>query len=264
MSTAGVYIDKKKNNEPNYRASITVRERHISLGSYDSEKAAGKAYLYAEKLLSSATDVNRYPANCPLMFDKFVILCNLRDNNIYIPTPIYVEKRYFTYHYSPTEVYKFDMDDLFYLSSHKIMKRGNHLFVADYGSHVSLMERFNIRPFSVVGRDYRFINGDPYDLRRENIEIINRYYGVTREMRKLDVIYKASININGRFVIGRYNSEITAAIAFNKAVDILSGMGINKKYPQNYIEGISAREYANIYSEIEISKKITELSRDKD
>ena len=263
MNTTGVYVDKKNNGAPNYRASITVDDRHISLGSYDSEKSAGAAYRFAKKLMSGSFEVYKYPAKCPLMFEKYVILCNLRDNGIYIPTPIYLEKRYFTYHYSPTEAYKFDMDDLFYLSSHKIMKRGNHLFVADYGSHISLMERLNIRPFSVAGRDYIFINGDPYDLRRENIEIINRYYGVTRETRKLETVYKAYINIKGKFVIGRYDSEIIAAIAYNKAADILTKSGVNKKYPQNYIEGISAREYVAIYSDVEISDKITDYQRNE-
>ncbi len=151
------------------------------------------------------------------------------------------------------------MDDLFYLSSHKLMKRGNHLFVADYGSQVSLLDRLNIRAHSVEGRDYRLINQDPFDLRRENIEIINRYFGVTKEEKKLDVTYKASININGKFVIGRFDTEIEAAIAYNKAVDELSKKGCTKKYPQNFIEGISAREYAAIYSNVKISSKIEGL-----
>lgn len=255
----GVYRDTKKDGSFNYRASLTQDNRHISLGSYDTEESANAAYRYAKKLLSSRVSVNAYPKSCPLSFEKFVVLCNLRDNNIYISNPIYLEKRYFSYHYSPLEVYKFDMDDLFYLSSHKIMKRGNHLFVADYGSQVSLLERLNIRSHAVEGRDYRLINSDPFDLRRENIEIINRYHGVTKEERKLDVIYKACINIRGKFVIGRYESETEAAIAYNKAADELKKKGYTKKYPQNFIEGISAREYAAIYSDVKISSKILEL-----
>lgn len=256
----GVYQDTKKDGSLNYRASLTKDNKHISLGSYGSLKDANAAYNYGKKLLSSNISVNDYPKDCPLSFEKFVVLCNLRDNNIYISNPIYLEKRYFSYHYSPTEVYKFDMDDLFYLSSHKLMKRGNHLFVADYGSQVSLLERLNIRSHAVEGRDYRLINSDPFDLRRENIEIVNRYFGVTREEKKLDAIYKASINIKGKFIIGRYSDEIEAAIAYNKAVDELKKKGCTKKYPQNFIEGISAREYASIYSNVEISSKITELN----
>ena len=255
----GVYQDTKKDGSLNYRASLTKDNKHISLGSYKSSKEANSAYNYAKKLLSSSISINEYQNDCPLSFEKFVVLCNLRDNNIYISNPIYLEKRYFSYHYSPTEVYKFDMDDLFYLSSHKLMKRGNHLFVADYGSQVSLLERLGIRSHAVEGRDYRLINSDTFDLRRENIEIINRYFGVTKEEKKLDVIYKASININGKFVIGRYESETEAAIAYNKAVDELKKKGCTKKYPQNFIEGISAREYASIYSNVEISSKIVDL-----
>ncbi len=255
----GVYPDTKKDGSLNYRASLTKNNKHISLGSYETLNDAHAAYDYAKKLLSSNISVDDYPKDCPLSFEKFVVLCNLRDNNIYISNPIYLEKRYFSYYYSPSEVYKFDMDDLFYLSSHKLMKRGNHLFVADYGSQVSLLDRLNIRAHSVEGRDYRLINQDPFDLRRENIEIINRYFGVTKEEKKLDVTYKASININGKFVIGRFDTEIEAAIAYNKAVDELSKKGCTKKYPQNFIEGISAREYASIYSNVKISSKIEGL-----
>ena len=255
----GVYPDTKKDGSLNYRASLTKNNKHISLGSYETLNDAHAAYDYAKKLLSSNISVDDYPKDCPLSFEKFVVLCNLRDNNIYISNPIYLEKRYFSYYYSPSEVYKFDMDDLFYLSSHKLMKRGNHLFVADYGSQVSLLDRLNIRAHAVEGRDYRLINQDPFDLRRENIEIINRYFGVTKEEKKLDVTYKASININGKFIIGRFDTEIEAAIAYNKAVDELSKKGCTKKYPQNFIEGISAREYAAIYSNVKISSKIEGL-----
>lgn len=256
---SGVYVDIKKNGRKNYRASITINNKHISLGSYSTSKKAHDAYVYATKLKDSDTPVTQYPSRCALSYDKFVIICNLRDNNIYIATPIYLERRYFSYYYSPTEVYKFDMDDLFYFSSHKIMKRGNHLFVSDYGSQVSVQERFGIKAFSVPGRDFLFINGDSYDYRRENLEVINRFFGVTKEERKMKVFYKATINIKGKFVIGKYNSEEEAAIAFNKAVDILTSKGIAKKYPQNYLEGISAREYAEIYSSVEISDKILSI-----
>ncbi|MBO7600255.1 MAG: hypothetical protein J6S95_03790 [Lachnospiraceae bacterium] len=252
----GVYIDNLKSGKPNFRASITRNSKHISLGSYPSESEAGEAYLFAEKLLSSDIGVSDYPEDCPLSFEKFVILCNLRDKNIYIKTPIYLENKFFFYYYSPNEIYKFDTDDLFYFSSHKIIKRGSHIFVSDYGSQVSVKERFGIKPFSVEGRDYIFINGDNYDFRRENIEIINRYFGVEKQTLKAKEIYKATINVNGKFIIGRYDDEITAAIAFNKAVDHLSSKGIQKKYPQNYIEGISAREYADIYSNIKISDRL--------
>ncbi|MCQ2519607.1 MAG: hypothetical protein MJ107_03640 [Lachnospiraceae bacterium] len=256
----GVYIDKKKNGSNNYRASMTINNKHISLGSYSSEHEAAMAYEYAKKLFASKTEVTDFPDNCPLSFEKFVILINLRDNKIYFSNPIYLENRFFSYYYSPEDVYKFDMDDLFYFSSHKIMKRGNHLFVADYGSQVSVYEHLGIRAFSVPGRDFLFINDDKYDLRRENIEIVNPYFGVRKQKNALEESFKTFINITGKFVVGTYDSEIKAAIAYNKAVDVVTKQGIAKKYPQNYIEGISAREYAAIYSDVEISKKLYMLS----
>ena len=47
----GVYIDKKKNGELNYRASITIDKKHISLGSYTSEIQASAAYSLAKKVM---------------------------------------------------------------------------------------------------------------------------------------------------------------------------------------------------------------------
>lgn len=257
---SGVYIDKKKNGNANYRASVTISNRHISLGSYPTENEAFEAYEYAKMLFGSDIEITAYSDNCPLSFEKFVVLVNLRDNKIYFANPIYLENRFFSYYYSPEDVYKFDMDDLFYFSSHKIMKRGNHLFVADYGSQVSVYEHLGIRPFSVPGRDFLFANDDNYDLRRENIKIINPYFGVIKQENNLEITYKAYININGKYVVGIYNSETEAAIAYNKAIDVVTKQGITKKYPQNYIEGISARDYAAIYSDVEISKKLYNLS----
>ncbi len=252
----GVYLDKKKNGKPNYRSSITINTKHISLGSYSSMETASKAYEYAKFLWDSPASPSDYMPDCPLSFEKYIVILNYRDNGIYFSNPIYLDKRFFNYYYSPDIIYKFDMDDLFYFSSHKIMRRGNHIFVSDYGSQISVYEHLGIKSFSVPGRDFRFINGDSFDFRRENIEIINRYFGVIRQTGKLNDVFKAYINIKGKFVIGVYDSEIEAAIAFNKAADIVTQRGINKKYPQNYIEGISPREYASIYSEIKISEKL--------
>ena len=46
-----------------------------------------------------------------------------------------------------------------------------------------------------------------------------------------------------------------AAIAYNKAVDLAHQAGIDKKYPENYIEELSAKDYAEIYTKVKISKK---------
>lgn len=257
----GVYIDTKKNGDPNYRASVTINKKHISLGSYPSEKEASLAYsdalrIYADRNIS----ISDYSGSYTLSFKKFVVLINLRDNNIYFSTPIYVGKREFKYCLSPSEILTFDIDDLFYLSTKSIMKRGNHYFLSDYGMQVSLRERFGIMSFSVPGRDFVFINGDSFDFRRENIMIINRYRGV----RKVDDIrktrYKAIIHVKSDFVVGSYPTEKEAAIAYNKAADVLIKNGINKDFSMNYLDNISNKEYADIYSKVKISEKIYKIT----
>ena len=47
----GVYTANKKDGTLYFRSSITYRKKHISLGSYESEIEANKAYLEAEKIL---------------------------------------------------------------------------------------------------------------------------------------------------------------------------------------------------------------------
>ncbi len=49
---------------------------------------------------------------------------------------------------------------------------------------------------------------------------------------------------------------VTAAIAYNKAVDVLHQNGLNKNYNMNYIDSVSPREYAEIYSNLKISPKL--------
>lgn len=258
---AGVYVDKKKNGSLNYRASITIDKKHISLGSYPTEKEANASYTLAHKVYSNTRyTISSYRSTYPLSFDKYVILINLRDNKIYFPTPIYIRKRDFSYFLSPSEELKFDMDDLFYFSNKKIMKRGSHLFISDYGMQVSLKERFGIRSFSVENRDYVFVNGNNLDYRRENIEIINRYIGVRRIEKKMKVSYKVIIHIKSNYVVGIYHSENEAAIAYNKAADIIIKNGFDKKYTLNYVDEISHKEYAEIYTNVKISPTIYSLT----
>ena len=51
----GVYIAYKKNGTAYYRASITYRSKHISLGSFDTEENAHLAYQEAARLLGDAS-----------------------------------------------------------------------------------------------------------------------------------------------------------------------------------------------------------------
>ena len=259
--TAGVYETTQKDGTPSFRASFTYKGKHISLGSFPTKEGAHRAYLTAELLLRSPEgallSLDDYAsAGRPLSYEKWVILINLRDNGFYIKTPIYLYQRYFVYHYNEETHLKFDVDDLFYYSNHKIMKRGGHLFVSDYGMQVTLQSRYGIRAHAVEGRDYRFINGDSTDFRYGNLEILHRYVGVTSDCKKGKTVYLAKIHVNGDIIIGRYSTEEEAAVAYNRAADYLNRHGVHKNYPRNYIEGKSDREYEELYQNVCISSKL--------
>lgn len=258
--SVGVFETTLKDGTPSYRSSITYNGKHIALGSFADNKTAARVYKEAHRVLYSGRDViSSYKKDMSLPFEKYVSLINYRDKGMYISNPIYLEKKYFLYYLSPEIAYKFDIEDLFYYSSHKIMKRGSHLFVADYGSQLSVLQRYGIKSYSVRGRDYLFANDDPYDLRYENIIILNRYHGVRQFAEKGFVKYKAVIHIRSNYVVGKYASEAEAAIAYNKAADILIKNGIRKNFIQNYVEDISASQYADIYTKVKVSDKIYTL-----
>ena len=260
----GVYEITQKNGTVKYRSSITYKNKHISLGSYPSEESAHAAYQLSQKLLTdSSMTLDSYTGpSSELPFEKWVILLNYRDNGLYFANPIYLRLKYFEYYLAPHTVLRFDRDDLFYYSSHKIMQRGRHFFVADYGMQVNIANRYGIKNYAVENRDYRFINGDPYDFRYENIEILNRYHGVRLRNTKNGRHYAAVIHLNGNFTIGTYQSDIEAAIAYNKAIDILIKNGVSRNFTPNYIENLSPSAYANIYSELSISRKILDYRPD--
>ena len=275
----GVFEAKKKNGELYYRSSVTYKGRHISLGSFEIADDAHSAYLEADAILhrpdcyeielletyfSQPEKANKkgkksFAKIDFLSFEKAVILLNFRDNDIYFHCPIYLYKSYFHYYLEPGYHLTFDKEDLFYYSSHKIMRRGNHLFVADYGMQVTIASRYGIRNFAVKDRDYRFINQDDTDYRYSNIEIINPYHGVQREGSFGSYSYRALIHINGNYVVGVYDDMETAAIAYNKAADLCHQYGINKKFPVNYIETISPKTYAEIYSGITVSQSLINM-----
>ena len=272
----GVYEAKKKNGELYYRSSITYFGRHISLGSYENAQCAHLAYKEAdailhEKELYCIDDVDLYfsagresEKNSEkvfakidmLSFEKTVILLNVRDNGIYFHSPIYLRRNYFHYYLEPGLRLTFDRDDLFYYASHKIMRRGGHLFVADYGMQVTVPSRYGIRSFAVKDRDYRFKNQDETDFRYANIEIINPYYGVFQEGTLKSCQYRVLIHINGNYTVGIYQDAETAAIAYNKAADLCKQYGIHKNFPVNYIESMSPKTYAEIYSSVPISEAL--------
>ena len=89
----GVYTAKKKNGEVYYRASLTYRKKHISLGSFDNIDDANTAYSEARSIIEHPeVRLEDYKTEAPskLPFDKYIIIINFRDNNIYFSTPIYI------------------------------------------------------------------------------------------------------------------------------------------------------------------------------
>ena len=257
---AGVYPATKKDGSIYYRASVTHKRKHISLGSFDTAEDAHRAYNQARLLLRDpSSGVLDYRSTSLLPFEKWVSLCNFRDNGLYISNPVYIMRRMFHYYLSPDEVLKFDAEELFFYSSHKIMRRGTHYFVADYGSQINIVNRYGIRSYAVEGRDYFFLNGDVLDFRSSNLKIVNRYVGVTKEVHRGKTVYRSRIHIRGNFIIGDYETEDEAAVAYNKAADLLKLKGLKKEFARNYLENLSKEEYEALYGKVSISHRIREL-----
>ena len=269
MALPGVFIAQKLNGDTYYRSSITYDNKHISLGSYPTEIIAHKVYQFANRLLNQ-TKKQKFCFDEPhyedylklktvLPFDKWIMLVNLKVNGIYCHNPIYLKHHYFLYYINTSLTLKFDTDDLFYYMKHRIMQRGGYLFVADYGMQVNILSRYGIKNFAVVDRDYRFVNGDRSDFRYANIQIINRYHGVQKEIKNGRDFYVAKIHVNGDYIIGRYASEEEAAVAYNKTANLLKQKGFNRIFPENYIDTIDDITYAKIYNSVRISRKIREF-----
>lgn len=255
--TKGIFKAKKKDGSEYFRASIHHNGKKISLGSFDREDAAIKAYreahmIYQESIIT-IDNFSTFIRN--LKPEKTVCLLNHRDNGIYIKTPIYLRPGYFSYFLKGEDELKFDNEDLFYYSSHTIMKRGGHLFVNDYGSQYSLQSRYGIFAYGVEGRDFRFVNGDPLDFRYENILIINRYHGVRHKKTAKGDFYTVKIHINGEYTLGRFRNETEAAVCYNKGADVANARGLNKDFMKNYIPELSSEEYHRLYDSIKLSEK---------
>lgn len=254
----GVYPATRKNGSCYFRSSITFQKKHISLGSFSTEREAHQAFLDATWILSSPTNLmiqQVTDTSSILSFPKMITLLNFRDNHIYFKTPIYMRRNYFEYYLSETNVLKFDLDELFFYSTHTIMKRQNHLFVSDYGMQITIMSRYGIRPFAVSGRDFFFLNEDTLDFRSSNLKIVNPYHGVTTYTKNHIQFYRVKIHINGDYLVGQYRSEKRAAIAYNKAADLAKKAGIQKNFPLNFVEECLPSEYAEIYSSVKISNR---------
>lgn len=258
----GVSTAKKKNGTTYYRASITLQRKHVSLGSFETEQQASKAYQEACAILrEDKFDLSDYGEHFALDFTKFVILMNYRNTKIYFKTPIYLTPDFFYYYLSPEKYLIFDREDLFFYANHKLQTRGGYLFICDYGSQYNILSRYGIKNYAKKGVDYIFVNKNEYDFRYENIKIINEYNGVTEIEQDGKKLYETVIHINGNFLVGRFPDKNTAAVAYNKAVDTLSKKGLHRKYVKNYINEYSTSRYHEEYNKITMPKHIMEYQR---
>ena len=257
---AGVYSAKKKNGTTYYRSNITRGGKHISLGSFPTEDAAHRAYLEAIHIFDddSVNLLNIRAHAKTLHIDKAITILNFRDHRIYIKTPVYLNSGFFSYFLEGVGELKFDNDDLFYYSSHRILVHDGHLYVNDYGMQYGILARYGIKNFAVAGKDYRFANGDELDFRHQNIIVVNKYHGVTLETYHGVPVHTARLHINGEYLIGRYSTDSEAAVAYNKAVDAATDHGIEKNFIQNYVLEYTPKEYADVYTEITLPEKFIE------
>ena len=258
MSMAyGIYRTQLKDGSPSYRVSFYHEKKHIAIGSYPSGKEAQDALDEALRFYDdSSITIDNFSTH--LFFispDKAVSILNHRDNGVYFRTPIYLMNGYFLYFLKGKGALKFDNDDLFYYSTHRILIHDGHLYVNDYGSQYSLFQRYGIRNYAVRGTDYEFANGDPLDLRYENVIVKNPYNGVRETTVNGLTRYEARIHVRGYYLLGTFRTVQQAAVAYNKAVDFLQSHGSKKNYVKNYITDLSAEEYQEYYDKIQLPEK---------
>lgn len=267
MIPTGVYKTNKKDGTIYYRASFTFKNKHISLGSFDTMQQASLVYQeaccivsdYENHWIDANLQLTSYDKNLlNISFDKYICLINYRDNDIYIKNPIYLCKKCFLYFLNMDTVLTFNTDDLFYYSTHKIICRGGYYYVNDFGMQISILSRYGIRRHSVKGRDYIFRNNNENDYRYENVVVINKYHGVQQQIKNGLITYRTTVHIRGNFIVGNYHNEVTAAIAYNKAIDILQNK-INVHYEKNYLEDMNSTKYMEAYDHIQFSKKFKEF-----
>ena len=247
------------NGNTKYKVYFVYESNKIYLGIYPSMETAQKALEEAQMIMEAPKgppDFNFFT----LSYQKIVSLCNFRDHRKYIKNPIYLYATYFHYYLSKECILVFDSKDLLYFSTYKIYKRGHYLYTQDSVSQQNILSRFHIPSYSVIGKDYYFKNGNPFDFRRENLISINHYKGVKQKVKQDQLVYVASIYIDTTLVIGYYASEIEAAIAYNKAIDLLRQQNSPHHYTYNTIPYLTDTEYQVLYEKISVSPRLLHLA----
>ncbi len=244
------------NEKTQYKVYFVFESNKIYLGTYPSMETAEKVLAEAKALMNAPKGPPCFE-HASLNYKKIVSLCNLRDHKKYMKNPIYLYGPYFHYYLSKDCILVFDSKDLFYFSTYRIYKRGNYLYTQDSISQQNILLRFGIPNHSVMNKDYFFKNGNPYDFRSENLVVVNGYKGVKQKLKKDKAIYIAYIHTKTNLIIGHYESEMEAAIAYNKAIDLLHEQNLNHDYTPNTIPYITKTEYQAIYDRISVSPRLT-------
>lgn len=239
-----------------YKVYFLHEKKKIYLGAYPSSEEAQLALKEAHDIIKAPFGALDFTYSI-IDYKKVISLCNFRDYKVYIKNPIYLKDKYFYYYLSKDIILTFDMKDLLFFSTYKVCKRGNYLYTQDSISQQSLLNRFGILSHSVPGKDYVFRNGNPYDFRRDNLEVINNYKGVSKKEKDGQTFYVASIYTTQPLVLGHYTSEIEAAIAYNKAIDFLMATSsTTRDYIPNSIPFLTKSEYDAIYEGITLSPRL--------
>lgn len=261
----GAYQTVRKDGTEIFRSNITHNGVHVSLGSFPTEKEAAEAYEDACRLYEDpSVDILNYRSILrSLSWEKAVSILNHRDHGIYVRTPVYLRTDYISYFIAPDRELKFDTDDFFYYSQHRILSRnGGSFYVNDYGSQYRILGRYGIKSYAVRGRDYDFVNGDPTDFRRANIRVLIHYPGVFQSEAGTGGPFEARIHLHGDFRIGVFDTEEEAAVAYNKACDYAIQKGAKRRFPQAYIPNLSGKRYAEIYERIRLPGRFRKAVHD--
>ncbi|MGL4738283.1 MAG: hypothetical protein ACRCW2_12610 [Cellulosilyticaceae bacterium] len=244
-----------KHNRTQYTVYYLYKSKKIYIGIFVSELQAQKAYDYCHHILDHTLTLEDFIPGI-IDFKKWISLINLRDHGVWINQPIYLYETFFKYFLEEKIVLTFDLKDLFFFSTSKISKRGNYLFTTNRHSQSSILTRFGLPPKSTYGKDYEFANGDRYDFRRTNLIIHTHYQGVSCKRSTNKCLYTTRIYHHKPIVVGHYESEVTAAIAYNKAIDTLMTMGVSREYTPNTIPYLTHSEYQAIYEGIRLTPRL--------
>ncbi len=240
-----------KNSGTEYQLYYKYKNKRIYLGAYQTFALASSAFLEAEEVVISKISID-CASHLTLPFHKVVSLINFRDNGVFFKNPIYICGDYFKYYVSKDTVFSFDNNHLFFFSTNKIAIRGNYIYTQDGITQRNILSRFGIPSHSVCGKDYLFKNNNPYDFRKDNLHIVRHYLGVTYVKKNGLPVYVTKIFFNKSIVVGHYSSEVEAAIAYNKAADLLT-KHTQTEYMHNDIPYLTQAEYNALYESVTIS-----------